>query len=295
MPQSIDAALVRKLVATQFPRWAGLQVSPVPHGGWDNRSFRLGEYLVVRLPSAADYAAQVDKEQHWLPKLAPWLPLPIPAPVATGKPAEDYPWPWSIYEWIDGDTAATARIADPREFAGALAGFLLALQRIDTAGGPEPGAHNFHRGGSLMHYDAQTRQAIAALQGSIDAEGATEVWETALATAWRGAPVWVHGDVSAGNLLVRDGRLVAVIDFGNLAVGDPACDLAIAWTLFGNESRDAFRALLPLDNDTWARGRAWTLWKALIVAAGLARSNAPEVVQPARIVAEVVADHRRGA
>jgi aminoglycoside phosphotransferase (APT) family kinase protein len=288
----IDAALVSRLVAAQFPRWADLPIRPVANGGWDNRTFHVGERMAARLPSAARYAAQVDKEQRWLPRLAPGLPLPIPAPLARGAPAEDYPWPWSVYEWLSGETAAVAPIADLRRFAIALAEFLLALQRIDAADGPLAGSHSFWRGGPLETYDAETRQAIAALGERIDATTATAVWEAALAAAWRGPRVWVHGDVAAGNLLVEDGRLSAVIDFGCSAVGDPACDLAIAWTLFEGESRAAFRAALPLDAGAWARGRGWTLWKALIVLAALPGANPHGADQSLRIVDEVVADHR---
>ncbi|HUG26151.1 aminoglycoside phosphotransferase family protein [Piscinibacter sp.] len=280
----IDDTLVRRLVSSQFPHWADLAVRPVAHGGWDNRTFHLGDQMVVRLPSAAHYAEQVEKEQRWLPRLAPSLPLPIPTPLAHGEPAEGYPWRWSIYRWIDGDTAAPERIADLRDFATQLAQFLFALQRIDPRGGPAPGPHNFHRGGALATYDAETRQAIALLQGKIDVGAATDVWEAALATSWCGSPVWIHGDAGLGNLLVRGGRLSAVIDFGNMGVGDPACDLSIAWTLFAGASRDAFREVLAIDADTWARGRAWTLWKALIVAAGLTNSNAVEAANPWRVI-----------
>jgi aminoglycoside phosphotransferase (APT) family kinase protein len=251
--------------------------------------------MLVRMPSAADYAVQVEREHRWLPRLAPLLPLPIPVPLAIGKPADGCPWEWSIYRWLEGDTADPERIADLRDFATSLAQFLIALQRIDPTGGPPPGPDNFHRGGPPTIYDAETRQAIAALGGRIDVDTATEVWEAALATTWHGSPVWIHGDISAGNLLVQGGRLSSVIDFGQLGVGDPACDLSIAWTLFGGESRELFRAMLPLDADTWARGRGWTLWKALIVAAGLTNTNAVEAAQPWRIIAEVLVDHRRRA
>ena len=287
----IDVALVRRLVAAQFPRWAGLPIEPVAFGGWDNRTFHLGEAMTVRLPSAAGYILQVEKEQRWLPILAPHLPLPIPVPLAKGRPGEGYPWPWSIYRWIDGEIATVERIADLRQFAMSLAQFLVALQRIDTSGGPPPGAHNFFRGGPLTVYDGETRQALAALTGTIDTDAARAVWETALAATWHGAPVWVHGDVAAGNLLVKDGQLSAVIDFGTSGVGDPACDLAIAWTLFTGESREAFRNALPVDNATWARGRGWTLWKALITLAALPGTNARAVSESQRVLAEVLADH----
>lgn len=290
---AIDDTLVRRLVAMQFPQWASLPVRPVVDGGWDNRTFRLGEHMLARLPSAEAYAAQVEKEHRWLPMLAPLLPLAIPEPLALGEPGSGYRWQWSIYRWIDGLTALPERIVDLRACAVALGRFLATLHGIDPADGPPPGPHNFHRGGRLAIYDSETRQAIAALDGRIDVAGATEVWEAALATHWHGSPVWIHGDVSGGNLLVRDGRLSAVIDFGMLGVGDPACDLSIAWTLFEGESREAFRDMLPLDAGTWARGRAWTLWKALILAAGIAETNASDAARHWRIIGDVLADHRR--
>jgi len=291
----IDDTLARRLVSTQFPQWADLPVQPVTPGGWDNRTFRLGEHLTMRLPSAAAYAAQVEKEHRWLSRLAPSLPLPIPAPVAVGAPAHGYPWTWSIYRWLDGDAAAPERIADLRDFARGLARFLNVLHHIDPSGGPPPGPHNFYRGGPLTTYDSETRHAITVLRGRIDVNAATEVWEAALATSWHGSPVWVHGDISAGNLLVRDGRLSAVIDFGQLGIGDPACDLSIAWTLFEGKSRENFRAMLAFDAGTWSRGRGWTLWKALIVAAGLANTNAVEVAQSRRVLDEVLSDPLRRA
>ena len=288
----IDVSLVRHLVATRFPSWAHLPIAPVKNGGWDNRTFHLGEQMTVRLPSAAAYALQVEKEHCWLPQLAPCLPLPIPVPLAKGQPAEGYPWPWSIYGWLDGETAATARISDRRQFAEALAQFLIALQGIDTSGGPPPGPHNFYRGGPLTAYDDETRQALRVLDGTIDTDAARAVWEDALAATWYGAPVWVHGDVASGNLLVKNGRLSAVIDFGTSGVGDPACDLAIAWTFFAGESREAFRAALPLDDPTWARGRGWTLWKALITLAALPGTNPQAAQESRRIIDDVIADHR---
>jgi aminoglycoside phosphotransferase (APT) family kinase protein len=285
----VDTALVRRLILAQFPVWANEPIEAVVPGGWDNRTFRLGSNMLVRLPSAACYAGQVEKEHRWLPVLAAGLPQPIPTPLAHGKPSNDYPWQWSIYRWLDGAPAASAPIADTDRFAIDLAQFLCALQRMDATGGPASGEHNFYRGGALTHYDGQTREAISALKNRIDTHAATQVWETALASDWTREPVWVHGDISAGNLLVRDGKLAAVIDFGMLGVGDPACDLAIAWTFFRGKSRDVFRASLALDDDTWARGRAWALWKALIVADKLTETNAVESKQAWVTVVEVLA------
>jgi aminoglycoside phosphotransferase (APT) family kinase protein len=287
---NIDATLVHRLVAAQFPRWAGLPLRPVELDGWDNTTFRLGEDMSVRLPSAERYAPQVEKEHRWLPKLAPLLPLPIPVPLAKGAPADGYPFPWSVYRWLEGEPAATGRIDDPVDLATTLADFLAALYRIDPTGGPPPGRHNFFRGGPLTVYDAETRRALAALDGEVDTNAAGTVWEASLGTEWDGPPVWVHGDVAAGNLLVKNGRLSAVIDFGTSGVGDPACDMTIAWTLLSGESRDAFRAALTIDDATWARGRGWALWKALITLAEYLRTDAEKAEEARRVICEVLAD-----
>lgn len=287
----IDEALVRRLVLIQFPQWKDLPVEPVAKSGWDNRTFHLGKDMLVRMPSAKEYAFQVEKEQYWLPKFAPLLPLDIPSPLAMGEPGEGYPWKWSIYRWLEGESAAKAPISNLSKFAASLAEFLTALRGIDTTGGPKPGPHNFYRGGDLSTYDVETRQAIDDLKDKIDVGIVTEIWERAIATRWQENPVWIHGDISVGNLLVREGGLKAVIDFGQLGVGDPACDLAIAWTFFKGESRELFRKKLPFDANTWARGRAWTLWKALIIAAGITDSNAAEAADPMRIINEINDDY----
>jgi aminoglycoside phosphotransferase (APT) family kinase protein len=291
---NIDTALVSRLVAAQFPQWRDLAVRPVEFGGWDNRTFHLGDEMTVRLPSAADYSLQVEKEHRWLPRLAPLLPLSIPVPLAMGVPAEDYPWHWSVYGWIEGETAKRERIGDLSQFAADLTGFLVALKRVDPTGGPAPGQHNFFRGGPLAVYDGETRRAITALGSRVDTDLASAVWEAALAATWQGPPVWFHGDVSWGNLLVERGRLSAVIDFGTSGVGDPSCDLAIAWTWFQGESRQIFRTGLAVDDATWTRGRGWALWKALITVAGHTNNQA-EIDKSRRVIDEVLADYRNSA
>jgi aminoglycoside phosphotransferase (APT) family kinase protein len=289
---SIDAALAARLVAAQFPQWADLPVVPVEVNGWDNRTFRLGDTMTVRLPSAEAYVLSVEKEHTWLPRLAPLLPLPIPVPLALGTRSEKYPWPWSVRRWIDGHIASRDRIRDLVTFSRDLAGFLVALQRIDPTGGPAAGAHCFHRGASLQVYDGETRQAIEALGARIDGGAATAVWETALAATRAGPPVWFHGDIAAGNLLVDErGELAAVIDFGTSGVGDPACDLVITWTFLSGESRAAFRSAMPADEAMWARARGWALWKALITIDSAPTMPAAEI-PAARVVEEVLAEHR---
>ena len=302
---AITPELVSRLIAAQFPRWAHLPVAPVELDGWDNTSFRLGGELSVRLPSADGYVPQVDKEHRWLPVLAPQLPLPIPAPVARGAPSVDFPRPWSVYRWLAGEPARAERIEDLSRFAADLAAFLAALYAIDPAGGPAAGAHSFFRGGPLDTYDREAREAISALGSEIDAHAATEVWNAAVAAPWHDSPVWVHGDVAGSNLLVADGRLRAVIDFGSSAVGDPACDLAIAWTFFFGDSRRAFRAGLSLDDGTWARGRGWALWKAAITLVEHREAGGGERDRAARrfgwrlssrdVIGEVLADRASAA
>lgn len=281
---------MRNLIATQFPQWRDLPITPVEPGGVDNRTFRLGQGLTVRVPSATGYAPQVDKEHQWLPFLAAKLPLAIPIPVAKGMPALGYPFNWSVYGWLEGETARPGGINDLSSFAVKLADFLHALQTIDSTGGPLAGAHSFYRGASLAIYEAETLTAIETLAGQIDVDRSRAVWEAARAATWHGPPVWFHGDVAADNLVTKNGNLAAVIDFGCSGVGDPACDLTIAWTLFSGESRKAFRSAVSADAATWARARGWALWKALIT---LAKGDTSPVAAAAacRVIEAVLADH----
>jgi aminoglycoside phosphotransferase (APT) family kinase protein len=291
----ITAALVSRLVATQFPQWAGLPVRPVDRDGWDNATFRLGADMSVRLPSGDAYVEQIDKEHRWLPALAPRLPLPIPQPLARGVPGSGFPRPWSVYRWLDGVPAESALITAMPQFAADLAGFLATLYQVDPAGGPPPGSHNFHRGGPLTVYDGQTRTALAALAGEIDTRRAAQVWDAALAATWHGRPVWFHGDVSPENLLVTEGRLSAVIDFGTSGVGDPACDAVIAWTFLAGESRRVYRERLPLDEAGWARGRGWAIWKAMIVLIGALRDDPGDARATAHVIGQILADFHESA
>jgi aminoglycoside phosphotransferase (APT) family kinase protein len=286
----IDAALVRRLISAQFPQWAGLPVTPVERDGWDNRTYRLGDDKTVRLPTAAGYVPAVAKENEWLPRLGPGLPVAVPAVLGAGVPGEGYPYPWSVRGWLPGDTADRARIDDPVRFAGEVAGFLTALQRCDTTGGPAAGEHSWYRGAPPAYYDDETRRCLEELEGRIDTTRAAKVWDAALAADYRDDPVWFHGDVAAGNLLVRDGRLTAVIDFGTSGVGDPACDLVIAWTLFSGESREAFRRAAGQDDGTWARARGWVLWKALLGLAGSIDTDPDLAALNRRVIDAVVAE-----
>ncbi len=246
--------------------------------------------MSVRIPSGEAYVAQVEKEHRWLPKIAPLLPLPIPAPLAKGSPGEGCPFPWSVYRWIKGETALRERIGDLTAFGAALAEFLRALQKIDPEGGSPSGPHNFYRGGNLKVYDTETRQALASLGGRVDTAASEAVWEKALCTVWDREPVPFHGDVTEGNLLVEKGKLSAVIDFGCCGVGDPACDLTIAWTLLEGESRKAFAETMALDPGTWARARGWALWKGLIVLREKLLTDPLEAEKARRVVKAVCAE-----
>lgn len=283
-----DMSLVRRLLAVQFPQWADLPIEPVPSAGTDHALYRLGDDMAVRLPRIRWATGQADKERQWLPRLAGQLPLAIPVPLAKGTPGEGYPWDWSVYRWLEGENATIERIADPRQAATDLAHFVAALRRIDPADGPPA-----DRGVPLAMRDVSTREAIEALRGTIDVDTATAVWEGALgAPVWHGPPVWVHGDLLPGNLLVVQGRLSAVIDFGGLGLGDPACDLMVAWGLFSGESRDVFRAALSVDDATWARARGHALSWALIFIPYYLDTNPAGVAAARHMIDGVLADRR---
>jgi aminoglycoside phosphotransferase (APT) family kinase protein len=256
-----DVALVRRLLNGQFPDWAHLHIEPVSSYGTDHDIYRLGERLSVRLPRIGWATEQATKEAAWLPRLAPFLPLAIPVPVAMGQPAEGYPFDWSVCRWLPG-TAANGSIDDLEQAAADLASFIEALRRIDTKGAHPRRPHS--RGGPLAENDDEVRRSIAELGDRVDGPAAIRSWEESLeASAWKEAEVWVHGDLLPGNLLMAEGRLSGVIDFGCLNVGDPACDLQPAWNLFAGASRRRFRTELDVDDASWLRGRGWALSQAV--------------------------------
>ncbi len=257
---SIDT--VSALIRDQFPAWSDLEIAAVQPGGWDNRTFRLGDDMLIRLPSAERYVPAVEREHAWLPLLASHLSIPIPTPIAKGNPSDKYPWNWSVYNWIKGQTADKLDQRSLPEFARDVADFLLELQSIDIAGAPVAGAPSY-RGCSPKAYDVDTRTYISNLKDLIDADDALSVWEDAIQTEWINDPVWVHADLSPQNILVQNEKLHAVIDFEGVCVGDPSCDLVLAWTLLDTKSRTIFKERLSLDDDTWSRARGWCLWKAL--------------------------------
>ncbi|GLU49503.1 aminoglycoside phosphotransferase family protein [Nocardiopsis ansamitocini] len=267
----IDSHLVTRLISAQFPQWSGHTVRAVAKPGYDNMTFRLGEEMSVRLPRCPRWTGQVEREQRWLPRLAPYLPLPVPHPLGRGEPDADFPFPWSVYRWIDGEDMRFERLDAPDRAAADLAAFITALQGADATGGPPPEWSNGFRGVAMgdsadsVTVEARVLPKIAALEGRYDLALLNGVWEAAMsAPAWGKAPVWVHGDLAAGNLLMKDGRLSAVIDFGTLAVGDPACDLIPAWLFLATRhTRQVFRSALGVDDATWVRGRGWGLAQAL--------------------------------
>ena len=286
-----DPSLVSRLLADQFPQWADLPIERVESSGTDNAIYRLGEDMAVRLPRIPGGTGTIDKELRWLPELAPLLPVAIPQPLAKGSPGQGYHWHWSVHRWLDGESVNVERMADPVGLAQDLGGFVAALWRIDTAGGPIP-EQDGSRGLPLARRDAATREAIVALDGVVDTRAVTAAWEAALrAPTWQRPGVWIHGDLLSGNVLVDgSGRLIAVIDFGCMTVGDPACDVMAGWTLFSAEGREAFRSAIGVDDATWARGRGWALSFALIALPYYMHTN-PVFVRDARhVIREVLAD-----
>jgi aminoglycoside phosphotransferase (APT) family kinase protein len=288
----IDEQLVRQLLKAQFLDWANLPLARVRSAGTDNAIFRLGPELAVRLPRIVWAVGQVETEYHWLPKVAPHLPLAIPTLLAMGEPGEGYPWRWAVYRWLEGESASTAPLADPCEAASELAHFLMALQKLDPSRGPPA-----RRGVPPAVQDTETRAAIAELLNlgvydAASARAAMEAWEEALRVPeWGREPVWVHGDMLPGNLLVRNGRLSAVIDFAGMGLGDPACDLMIAWGLFSGESREVFRRELGVDDATWARGRGWALSQALVFVPYYLETNPVGVQDARRAISEILSEH----
>lgn len=285
----VDGELVRRLLRDQYPQWATLPLQRVFSNGTDNALFRLGSDMVVRLPIIHWAADDVKKEQRWLPMLAPHLPVQIPTPVARGEPAHDYPWPWSIYRWLDGVNPELDNVTHPHQLAEELGAFITALHRVRVPSDrPSVG-----RGVPLENRDCPTREAIAALDGALDVDAVTRAWEHVLSVApWPGRPVWIHGDLAPGNLLMLNDHLHAVIDFGTLTTGDPASDLIVAWNLLPSHARLTLRQTVHVDDDTWSRGRGWALSIALIQLPYYDTRHQTLAANARRVIDEVLADEK---
>lgn len=282
----IDAELVGRLVAAQFPRLTDLPIDAARSTGTVNALYRLGDHLYARLPRVQRWAQSLDKEWNWLPRLTPHLSLRIPEPVAKGDPTSWYPFSWAIYRWIDGQPYADELVEDEHQAAEDLAQFVFELRSIDPAvEAPRSGRP------PLRVLDALTRAAIESARDVIDSDAANAAWERALgAPVWDGTSVWIHTDLLRPNLLVDGGRLCAVIDFGGVGLGDPAADVIPAWSVFGHAGRGTFRGALDVDDGTWNRARGFALSQAVMIIPYYAETNPGFVALAKRTVEEVLAD-----
>jgi aminoglycoside phosphotransferase (APT) family kinase protein len=279
----IGEALVRRLLAEQFPAWADLPLRRIEPGGTVNAIFRLGDELSVRLPRRDGPSEPASKELEWLPRLAPLLPIAIPVPVAQGRAGDEYPWFWEIHRWVEGESVPVEEI-DAIQAARDLASLVRALQQVSPEGAP-PG-----RGIPLAERDEDFRYWLRRFEGD---QAVAAVWERALAAPpWKGRPVWHHGDLDVRNWLVRDGRISGVIDWGSMGVGDPACDVMVAWKLHSPAARDAFRDALPTDDATWERARGWVVSQAVAILAYYTPANNPTLYREAESWLDLVLSER---
>jgi aminoglycoside phosphotransferase (APT) family kinase protein len=278
----ITIELAKKLIDHQFPEYAGLPITSVEKQGHDNRTYRLGDDLLIRMPTAEAYSLKVPKENALLPKLGAHISINIPIPIKMGEPSTDFPYPFSIYKWLDGQSANLVHIdEDELDFiAVQLALFLKELHNIEGVDGPKPGQHNWWRGDHVSVYDKGARKQIDFLKGPIDHSACLHLWEQACDSRWTKDPVWIHGDFSSGNILMKNNKLSGVIDFGGMGIGDPACDLVIAWTFLKENAREIFKQAMGLDADTWIRAKGWALWKATFELCHIKdRDSAPAMLQ----------------
>ena len=287
----IDAELVGWLVAEQFPELADLPITAFRSMGTVNAIYRIGDHLYARLPRMKEWAPDLHREWHWLPQLAPHLSLRVPEPVGMGHPTSSYPFSWAIYGWIDGQPYADELVDDERQAARDLAQFVAELRTMDpVVAAPHVEAPRTGRK-PLRQLDAVTREAIESARGVIDGDATTAAWERALdARAWKGTPVWIHTDLLRPNLLVHDGRLAAVIDFGGVGLGDPAADVIAAWSVFSHTGRAVFRDALDVDDATWNRSRGFALHQAAMIIPYYAETNPRLAAMAKRTIEEVLAD-----
>ena len=281
----IDSGLVKSLLTEQFPELAEREINLVHSTGTVNAMYRLGDDLCVRLPRLERWAEGIHNEWAWLPRLAPHISLHIPKPIALGSPTQGYPCVWAVYEWIEGTPYQENLINDERQAAADLVNFILELRSADQEGAPRGGRR------PLRELDADTRSAIEASHGMIDTQAASAAWACSMeAPAWDGKPVWLHGDLLKSNLLVQDGHLCAVIDFGGVGIGDPAMDVVPAWSVFNTAGREVFRQGLDVDDATWSRARGYALHQAVMIIPYYAKTNPAFVSMAKRTVNEVLAD-----
>ncbi len=288
----IDADLVRGLLAAHFPQWADLPITRVASAGTENAMFRLGTDLAVRLPMIAGATSGIAREQQWLPRLAPHLPVAVPEVIGVGEPTENFPWQWSVCRWLDGCNPEVDSIAEPEDLAIDLAEFVGALRAVDPTGGPRQS-----RGGQLADRDEATVAALEATRGLVDIRDADidalrGIWAEAVTIRGSAQRVWAHGDLSPGNVLIDQGRLRAVIDFGGVGVGDPTVDLIVAWNLLPAAARPILRAALDVDDAAWARGRAWALSISAIQLPYYDTTNPALANNSRHVLAQIVADER---
>lgn len=260
----ININIAQRLIYEQFPEYKNLIIKEVEEQGHDNRTYRLGNDLLIRLPTDSHYALKVPKEQELLPQLGKYLSINIPTPVKMGKPSKSFPYPFSIYKWLDGKSINLLNLNTQElcVLAYDLAQFLKELQKINLVSGPKPGQHNWWRGDHISIYSKNAESQIKMLSDFIDTSKALNLLKEACATKWEKDPVWIHGDFAIGNMLAQNNKLAGIIDFGGMAIGDPACDLVIAWTYLSDDARILFINEMDMDDQTWLRSKAWALWKA---------------------------------
>jgi aminoglycoside phosphotransferase (APT) family kinase protein len=282
----VDATLVAELLAAQFPHVRDMPIRRVASTGTVNALFRVGDDLCARLPLIATWADDIARELKWLPRLSPQLTLRIPDPVGEGIPTDAYPFPWAIYRWIDGEPYDDELVDDEPAAAKTLARFVQEMRAIEPSedaprGGRDP----------LRELDDGTRAAIESAGGVIDRDATIAAWERSLeAPTCNGEARWIHGDLLRPNLLVHDGRLCAVIDFGGAGLGDPATDVIPAWAVFGPAGREAFRAALDVDDGTWARARGIALHQAALIIPYYRETNPDFVVLARRTIEQILTD-----